>query len=377
MNLLKKFWGFLIGMGAMAQAAFAAPSHWGMNMTQGVTPLSHMVYKLHMTIFFVCCCIGVVVFSVMIYAIVKHRKSVGHKAATFHHNTMFEIVWPVIPFLILISMAWPATKVLIKMNDFSDSDMTVKVVGYQWKWQYEYLDEGIKFFSNLGTSWDQVNNKKAKKKHYLLEVDNQLVLPIKKRIRFLTTSNDVIHSWWVPDLGFKRDAMPGFINEAWAYIEKPGIYRGQCAELCGVNHAYMPIVVRAVPQAEYDQWVAKQRKKIQDEKEAASSAWTKDKLMKFGKAAYDKYCAACHKVDGTGQPPVFPPMKGSSIAVGKPISRHIDIILHGRSGTAMQAFAGQLTDSEIAAIVTYERNAFGNNTGDVVQPSDVKARRKK
>lgn len=376
MNWLKKIGCLLFGLGA-AMTSIAAPNHWKMNMPEGVTPISHMVYHLHMTIFLICCAIGVVVFGVLIYAIVKHRKSVGHKAATFHENATLEVIWTIIPFLILISMAWPATKVLIEMNDFEDSDMTVKVVGYQWKWQYEYLDEGIKFFSNLGTSWDQINNEKAKQRNYLLEVDNELVLPVNKRVRLLTTANDVIHSWWVPDLGFKRDALPGFINEAWVKIEKPGIYRGQCAELCGVNHAYMPIVVRAVPQAEYDSWVKKQQQKIAAEKEAASSAWTKDKLMSFGKAAYDKYCAACHKVDGSGQPPVFPAMKGSSIAVGKPISRHIDIVLNGRPGTAMQAFAGQLTDSEIAAIVTYERNAWGNNTGDVVQPSDVKAERKK
>ena len=358
-------------------SALARPSDWGLNMPKGVTPISHMVYNLHMTVFFICCVIGVVVFSIMIYSIVMHRKSLGHQAAHFHENILLEIVWTVIPFLILIAMAYPATKVLIKMNDFSDSDMTVKIVGYQWKWQYEYLDEGIQFFSNLATAWDEINNLKPKQKWYLLDVDHPLVLPIKKRIRFLMTANDVIHSWWVPALGFKRDAVPGFINEAWAYIEKPGIYRGQCAELCGVNHAYMPIVVKAMPQAEYDAWVKSQREAALAAEEAASSAWTKAKLMNFGKAAYNKYCAACHKVDGSGQPPIFPAMKGSSIAVGKPISRHIDIILNGRPGTAMQAFAGQLNDSEIAAIATYERNAWGNNTTDLVQPSQVKAQRNK
>lgn len=375
MKWINKVTTFVAGI--LATASAFAVDHWQLNLTQGVTPVSQAVYKLHMTIFIICCLIGLVVFGVMFYAVFMHRKSRGAKAATFHHNTVLEIVWTVIPFIILIGMAIPATKTLVDMNDFADSDMTVKIMGYQWKWQYEYLDEGIRFFSNLATSQDEIHQKKAKGKWYLLEVDNPLVLPIKKRIRFLTTSNDVIHSWWVPAFGVKRDAMPGFINEAWAYIEKPGIYRGQCAELCGINHAYMPIVVKAVPQEEYDEWVKKERKRIEEENEAASSAWTQEKLMKFGKASYEKYCAACHKVDGTGQPPVFPALKGSAIATGKPVSKHLDLVLHGKPGTAMQAFGGQLTDSELAAIITYERNAFGNNTGDLVQPKDIKAAKKK
>jgi cytochrome c oxidase subunit 2 len=239
-------------------SAFAA---YTLNMGEGVTPLSRDVYHLHMTIFWICCAIGAVVFGVMFYAVFKHRKAAGHKASTFHESITIEIIWTIIPFIILIAMAVPATKVLIRMADTRDSDLTIKVTGYQWKWEYNYLNHNVHFFSNLSSSQDAINNREPKGEHYLLEVDNPVVVPINKKIRFLTTANDVIHSWWVPALGMKKDAIPGFINEMWAIIERPGIYRGQCAELCGVLHAYMPIVIEAKTQEDFDAWLLSQKSK--------------------------------------------------------------------------------------------------------------------
>ncbi|QDP71690.1 cytochrome c oxidase subunit II [Legionella israelensis] len=360
-----------------AQMTFAAADNWQLNMYKGVTPISHDMYDLHMIAIVICGIIGIVVFGVMIYSLIHHRKSKGYQPASFHDNTRLEVVWTIIPFLILIGLAIPATKVLMRMEDSEESDVTVKIVGYQWKWQYQYLDQGISYFSNLSTPYDQIENQERKGQWYLLEVDKPLVVPIHKKIRFLVTSNDVVHSWWVPELGVKRDAIPGFMHEAWANIETPGIYRGQCAELCGINHAFMPIVVQAVTEEDFDNWVKKQPK-VKD-KYAAEEADTeapkqmsREELMILGKKQYEMICVACHKADGTGIPPMFPALKGSSVAVGKPISRHIDIILNGIPGTAMQAYKDQLSDEEIAAIVTYERNAWENNTDDLVQPADVK-----
>lgn len=228
------------------------------NMHPGVTPVSHRVYQLHMAILGICVIIGIIVFAVMIYAMIKHRKSVGHKAEKFHASTAIEVTWTVIPFIILAVMAIPATIVLIDMGDDSHSDVNIKITGYQWKWKYEYLDYGVEFFSNLSTPREQMENKQEKGRWYLLEVDHPLVVPVHKKIRFLVTSNDVIHSWWVPMLGIKRDAIPGFIHEAWARIDTPGTYRGQCAELCGINHAYMPIVVEAKTESDFDRWIHQQ-----------------------------------------------------------------------------------------------------------------------
>lgn len=356
--------------------AAAAVDEWQMNMYKGVTPLSQDMYDLHMVAIVICAIIGIVVFGVMFYSLMHHRKSKGYEPASFHDNTRLEIVWTIIPFLILIGLAIPATKVLVRMEDSAESDVTIKIVGHQWKWQYQYLDQGISYFSSLSTPYAQIENKEPKGQWYLLEVDNEVVVPVHKKIRFLVTSNDVVHSWWVPELGVKRDAIPGFMHEAWARIEKPGIYRGQCAELCGINHAYMPIVVRAVEEDQFNAWVAKQTKVEEKYAETADKpieqrVMTRAELMKLGKDKYDLICAACHKQDGTGLPPLYPALKGSSVAVGKPISRHISIILNGVPGTAMQPYREQFTDAEIAALVTYERNAWGNNTDDVIQPADV------
>lgn len=360
-----------------APSVLAAADYWQLNMYKGVTPLSHDMYYLHMVCMAVCAVIGVVVFGVMIYSLIHHRKSKGYKPATFHDNPRLEIVWSIIPFLILIGLAIPATQVLIRMDDSNESDVTIKVVGYQWRWQYQYLDQGISFFSNLSTPYGQIQNKEKKGQWYLLEVDKPLVLPINKKIRFLVTSNDVIHSWWVPELGIKRDAIPGFMYEAWARIEKPGVYRGQCAELCGINHGFMPIVVQAVSEDEFNTWVAKQDK-VADQYAKTEGVpgdqriMTRSELMTMGKQKYDQFCSACHKADGTGLPPLYPALKGSSIAVGKPISRHIDLILNGiPDSSGMMPYKDQLNDEEIAAIATYERNAWGNNTDDEIQPADV------
>lgn len=363
------------------QSVIAAVNNWQLNMYRGVTPLSKDMYYLHMVAMVVCAIIGVVVFGVMIYSLIHHRKSKGYKAATFYDNPRLEIVWSIIPFLILIGLAVPATKVLIRMDDTKQSEVTIKIVGYQWRWQYQYMDQGISFFSTLSTPYDQIRNKQKKGPWYLLEVDKPLVLPVNKKIRFLVTSNDVIHSWWVPEIGVKRDAIPGFMYEAWATIEKTGTYRGQCAELCGINHGFMPIVVKAVSEEEFNQWVA-QQPKVADTYNPTSAPQvitqkklTRDELMVLGKQKYEQMCVACHKSDGLGLPPMYPALKGSSIAVGKPINRHIDVIVNGIPGSAMQPYKNQLTDDEIAAITTYERNAWGNNTDDEVQPEDVAALR--
>lgn len=369
----------IVGM-LLGNVAMAAADQWQMNMYKGVTPVSKDMYDLHMIAMLVCTVIGVAVFGVMIYSLIHHRKSKGYKAASFHDNTRLEIVWTIIPFLILVGLAIPATKILIRMEDSAEADVTIKIIGYQWKWQYQYLDEGINFFSNLSTPYDQIEGKEEKNEWYLLEVDKPLVIPVHKKVRFLVTSNDVIHSWWVPELGVKRDAIPGFMHEAWARVDAPGVYRGQCAELCGVNHGFMPIVVEAKSEQDYQAWVDKQTK-VQDAYDKAQfkpkeqRKMTRAELMKLGKEKYDIICSACHKPDGTGMPPMFPPLKGSSVAVGHPISRHIDLILHGIPGSAMQAYKDQLSDEEIAAIVTYERNAWENNTNEEVQPSEVAERR--
>lgn len=341
-----------------------------LNLTQGVTPVSHAQYNLHMMIFWICVAIGIVVFSVMFYAIIRHRKSRGAKSAQFHENTTVEIIWAVVPLLILMVMAVPATKALILIDDTENADINIKVTGYQWKWQYDYMDEDIQYFSNLSTSQDQIANLAPKDAHYLLEVDHPLVVPINKKIRFLVTATDVIHSWWVPALGVKRDAVPGFIHESWATIEKPGTYRGQCAELCGVGHGFMPIVVVAKTQEDYEAWLNQQKDKKDQEKAAASKTWTDTELMDLGEKTYNKTCSVCHQTNGQGMPPTFPALKGSLIATG-PVEKHMDIVLHGKSGTAMQAFANQLSDVELAAVITYERNAWGNDTNDIIQPSDI------
>lgn len=363
----------LAGAGLMTVAG-SAMAEWGLNLPVGVSPIANEAYSLHMLILWICVAIGVVVFGAMFYSILKHRKSKGAVAAQFHESTTIEILWTIIPFLILVGMAFPATKALIAMEDTSNSDVSIKVTGYQWKWQYEYLDEGIGFFSTLSTPRDEIYNKAAKNEDYLLQVDNPVVVPVDKKVRLLITANDVIHAWWVPDLGMKKDAVPGFVNEMWFRIDEPGTYRGQCAELCGKDHGFMPIVVVAKEQAEYDQWVAEQKQGQATAAAESEREWTRDELMARGEEVYKSNCVACHMAGGEGVPGTFPALKGGAITTG-PVEGHIDIVLNGSPGTAMAAFGAQLNDADLAAVITYERNAWGNDTGDVVQPADIKAAR--
>ncbi len=356
-------------------ASHSALAEWGLNMTQGVTSISRQLFSLHMLVLWICVAIGIGVFGAMAYSIYHHRKSKGAKPAQFHESTTVEVVWTVIPFLILVGVAVPATKTLLYLEDTRDADVNIKITGYQWKWKYDYLDEGVSFFSNLApTSREAIEADPTQVENYLLEVDNPIVIPVNKKVRFLITANDVIHAWWIPEFGVKQDAIPGFINDAWVVVEEPGIYRGQCAELCGKDHGYMPIVVEAKSDVEYVAWVADQKATALAEAEAAGKIWAMDELMAKGEAVYNTNCAACHQANGEGLPGVFPGLKGSAIATG-PIPGHLDIIVNGKAGTSMQAFGAQLSDTDIAAVVTYQRNAWGNDTGDVVQPTDVKTAR--
>jgi len=358
-------------VGQVAHAEDAHRSGWSLlNMPRGVTSVSNDIYDLHMLVVWICVWISVVVYGVMFYSMFAHRKSKGAKAANFHESTTVELLWTIVPVFILIWVAFPSTKSLIELYDTSEADLDIKITGYQWKWQYEYLGEGVEFMSELTTSEPAIYNQEPKTEFYLSEVNEPLVLPIGKKVRFLITAKDVIHSWWVPDLGVKRDAVPGFINETWARIDEPGIYRGFCAELCGKGHAFMPIVVNALPEAEYDAWLAEKKVAAAAEREMAKKTFTLEQLMAKGEAAYNRSCASCHMANGEGIPGAFPALKGSAIALG-PVDKHLDVVINGTSGTAMQAFGGQLSEVDLAAIITYERNAWGNDVGDMVQPLDV------
>jgi cytochrome c oxidase subunit 2 len=343
------------------------------NMPRGVTSVSQSIYGLHMYVIWIVVAIMAVVYGIIIYSLIRHRKSKGAVAATFSQNNLLEIVWTVVPLIIITAIAIPSIRVLIEMDDYDAADLTIKITGHQWKWQYEYLDYGVGFFSMLATPMAEVVGVEDKDEWYLLEVDEPLVLPTDRKVRFVVTSNDVIHSWWVPELGIKRDAVPGYMYESWARIQEPGIYRGQCAELCGVNHGFMPIVVKAVTPDDFDKWIAE---RVSAKPPVASDHnWTLPVAMKRGAALYDQHCGACHKYDGSGMPPTFPSLRDSSITTGSDINRNIDVVMNGVPNTAMQAFAPQLDDEELAAIITYERNAWEHDTGDLVQPSQIQARR--
>ena len=352
-------------------------AEYGLNLTRGVTPTSKVVYDLHMLILWIVFIIGILVFSVMFYSIYHHRKSRGAVAAQFHHSTKAEIIWTIIPIIILVTMAVPATKALIFMEETGDAEMTIKVTGYQWKWKYDYLDEDLSFFSVLAQDSNDArqlgsNIDPNTVDHYLLDVDQPIVLPVNKKIRILTTANDVIHAWWVPALGWKRDAIPGFINDNWTYIEEPGTYRGQCAELCGKDHGFMPIVLKAVPEDEYRAWVEEMKLAQAAKAEESGQTYSMDDLMARGETIYSANCVACHMANGQGLPGTFPALAGGAITTGD-IGVHISQIIKGKN--LMPPFGEQLSDAEIAAVVTYERNSWGNDTGDVVQPADVKAAR--
>jgi len=349
-----------------------ANAEYGLNMTEGVTPISRQIYGLHMLVFWICVVIGVVVFAAMAWSIFHHRKSKGAQAANFHESTTVEIIWTVVPLAILIGIAVPATGTLLDLEDAkTDADITLQVTGIQWKWKYTYVDDDVSFISSLAQSSRDVISDPTGNENYLLEVDQPVVLPINKKIRFLFHSNDVIHAWWVPELAVKQDSIPGFINDSWALIEKPGTYRGQCAELCGKDHGFMPIVVEAVTQPEYEQWLAGKKAEAAAAASSAEQEWSLQDLIAKGETVYQANCAACHGPTGAGIPGAFPAMTGSAVVTGD-AAGHINLVVNGKAGTAMAAFKTQLNDVDLAAVITYERNSLGNSVGDMVQPSAIK-----
>ncbi len=362
-------------LAALSGSVFAA---YEVNLQPPVTHIGDQIYDLHMLMLGICFVVFIGVFAVMFYSIYAHRRSVGHKAEHFHENTTVEIVWTIIPFVILIAMAWPATKTLLALKDTSSPDLTIKATGYQWKWGYDYLrgeGEGISFLSNLATPQDQISGNAPKGEHYLLEVDHQLVVPVNKKVRMLLTANDVIHSWWVPAFGVKQDAIPGFVRDSWFRADKEGIYRGQCAELCGKDHGFMPIVVEVVSQEKYTAWVNEQKKQLAAAAEDPNKKWQLGELKARGEKVFTANCVACHQANGKGVPNAFPALDGSKVVNG-PKADHINTVLNGRPKTAMAAFGKQLSDTDIAAVITYERNSWSNKTGEVIQPSEIKAARK-
>jgi cytochrome c oxidase subunit 2 len=345
------------------------------NMSPGVTEVGRKIFDLHMTILWICVVIGALVFGVMFYSIIYHRKSRGVTPAQFHESTKVEIAWTVVPFLILIGMAVPATSTLLDIYDFEDAELDILVTGYQWKWKYEYLSENgdnISFFSNLSTPQDEIYNGAEQNPHYLLEVDEPVVIPVNTKVRFLVTANDVIHSWWVPELAVKKDAIPGFINETWTMATEEGTYRGQCAELCGKDHGFMPIVVEVVSKEEYASWASARQAEAAQVRELMAQNFNMDELMERGQQVYMRNCMACHGMSGEGNAALrAPAIAGSSVATGV-VGNHLNMVINGSPNNAvMQAFGKQLNDVDLAAVVTYQRNAFGNNMGDMVQPIDV------
>ncbi|HET7176971.1 MAG TPA: cytochrome c oxidase subunit II [Gammaproteobacteria bacterium] len=433
-HTIKKAAGAVLVLGAMLAAGAARAADSAYNLPEGVTPVSHDVYDLHMMVFYVCCGIAFFVFGAMLWAIVFHRKAAGAKAAQFHESTTLEIAWTIVPVIILVAMAIPAAKVLVRMADTSDPDMSVKIVGYQWKWQYDYLQDGFSYFSMLAKDSDKASQlhsgiDPASVPNYLRDVDHPFVVPTGEKIRLLITSDDVIHSWWMPDFGGKTDANPGFINEEWIKVETPGVYRGACAELCGRWHGFMPIVVVAKTPADYKAWVSAMKaangkyvspfdgsledngspvvfeqtsfgslmapqtaaaapaksapapaapsapapKPAAAAASAAAPAWDMATAMAKGKQVYDANCASCHMADGTGNKAIG----AKAIARGEipngPLAAHIQLVLKGKG--IMPAWGNMLSDIDLAAVITYERNAFGNHKGDLVKPEDIKAAR--
>ncbi len=385
---MKKLRGFLgvcamLFMGiasAQVQDMPGGPRVNQLNLSEGVTQIARDVVWLHWFMLVVCMVIFVAVFGVMFYSIWAHRKSRGAKPATFHEHMGVEVAWTVVPFLIVIAMALPATRTVVAMKDTSGADMTVKVTGYQWKWGYEYIDgpaTGVKFLSNLTTPRAQIENKEPKGPFYLMEVDNPLVVPVGKKIRVAVTGADVIHSWMVPDLAVKQDAIPGFIRNVWFRAEKIGEYRGQCTELCGKDHAYMPIVVKVVSEADYLKWATEQKKLLSAAADDPTKEWTAAELISRGEKVYAANCVACHQGSGKGVTGAFPALDASVIAMG-PKGPNIDILLKGKPGTAMASFAAQLNDVEIASVITYTRAAWtnaGKGKDPVISPAEVKAAR--
>jgi cytochrome c oxidase subunit 2 len=347
------------------------------NLQPAGSELAAEIHDLHEYVMFLCAAIFVGVFSFMFWSVYAHRKSKGHQAEQFHENTTVEMLWTVIPALILILIAWPATRLVVAQKDTTAADLTIKVTGIQWKWAYDYLKgegEGISLTSTLSTPREQIEGHAPKGEHYLLEVDNELVVPVNKKIRMITTAADVIHSWWVPAFGTKQDAIPGFLRDTWFRAEKTGVFRGQCAELCGKEHGFMPVVVRVVSQEDYSKWVGDKKQALLAQADDPNKKWSLEDLKARGEKVYAANCVTCHQASGKGTPPAFPPLQGAKLVTG-PKSGHIDMVLNGKPNTAMAAFGKQLSDTEIAAVITYGRNSWGNKAGEV-QPAEVKARRK-
>ncbi len=371
-SIARRAWA---GMGLFLLAGLAQ-AEMKLNLQEPITELGQKVYDLHLLMTIVCGVIFVAVFGVMFWSVFVHRKSAGHKAATFHESTTVEILWTIVPVFILLGMAWPATKTILAMRDTSNPDITIKATGYQWKWGYDYLKgdgEGISFTSNLSTPQPQIRNEAAKGTDYLLEVDNELVVPVGKKVRILTTANDVIHAWWVPALAVKQDAIPGFIRDTWFRAEKTGTFRGQCAELCGKDHGYMPIVVKVVTEDEYAAWVDKKKAELAAAADDPNKMYTVEELSPRGAKVFAANCAACHQANGQGLPPAFPALDGSKVVLGSQDAQ-INLVMNGKSGTAMAAFK-HLSDTDLAAVLTYTRNSWSNATGEVIQPSDIKMAR--
>jgi cytochrome c oxidase subunit 2 len=345
-----------------------------LDMREGATEMSRRILALHHMSLTVCVVVGIVVFGAMFYSMWAHRRSRRPEPARFHENARLEVMWTLIPALILVGMAVPATTTLMALEDNRDPDLTVLVTASQWKWHYKYVDAAVDYYSRSATPQQQIDNAAAKGQHYLLEVDRPLVLPTDRKVRILTTSQDVIHSWWVPDFAVKQDAVPGFINEAWTRVAKAGVYRGQCAELCGKDHAFMPIVVEVKPAAEFDRWLVRERQKraaaSQEAVAVRNKQWTMDELMPRGEQVFVEHCATCHERDGLGQEGRYPALSGSPIATGR-IEDHLNRVMNGKADTEMQAWAPQLSDLDLAAVITYERNSWSNHTGDVIQPKVV------
>jgi cytochrome c oxidase subunit 2 len=370
-NLSKSAYAALFMLSLYPSKVF---SDWdALNMREGVTQVSRDVFELHMLIFYICVAIGAVVFSVMFYSLFRYTKKRNPNPSTFHESTKLEVAWTVVPFLILIAMAVPASKTLTEIYDDEEGEINIQVVGYQWKWEYKYLEDDINFFSNLSTDQDEIYNLVPKGENYLLEVDEPLIIPVDTRVRFLITANDVIHSWWVPDFAIKQDAIPGFINTAWTRAEETGIYRGNCTELCGKNHGFMPVVVKVVEKDEYSDWVLSKKEEAIKLAELTEKEWSLAELTQRGEGVYQKNCVACHQMNGEGLPPIFPALAGSDIVMFDK-DRNVEILMEGVQGAAMQSFANQLSEVDMAAVITYTRQAWGNaenGDGEYVVPSDI------
>ena len=370
-NLSKSAYAALLMLSLYPSKVF---SDWdALNMREGVTQVSRDVFELHMLIFYICVAIGAVVFSVMFYSLFRYTKKRNPNPSTFHESTKLELAWTVVPFLILIAMAVPASKTLTEIYDDEEGEINIQVVGYQWKWEYKYLEDDINFFSNLSTDQDEIYNLVPKGENYLLEVDEPLIIPVDTRVRFLITANDVIHSWWVPDFAIKQDAIPGFINTAWTRAEETGIYRGNCTELCGKNHGFMPVVVKVVEKDEYNDWVLAKKEEAIKLAELTEKEWSLAELTDRGEGVYQKNCVACHQMNGEGLPPIFPALAGSDIVMFDK-DKNVEILMEGVQGAAMQSFANQLSEVDMAAVITYTRQAWGNaenGDGEYVVPSDI------